>query len=125
MDRGAGRPPVCSMKKTYIYNAIVRSVYDGDTIRVDIDLGFNNWIKNESLRLFGINTPEIRGNERERGLVSRSWLIEQIPEGSAITIQTFKDSKGKYGRYLAVIYKDGTNLNERMVVLGLAERYYP
>ncbi|MCB0287156.1 MAG: nuclease, partial [Calditrichaeota bacterium] len=62
----------------YHYQAIVTSVYDGDTCTVDIDLGFSMWIKGEKLRLFRINAPEIRGAEREKGLVSRDFLRELI-----------------------------------------------
>ena len=51
----------------YIYKAEVVSVYDGDTITVDIDLGFNVVLRKQKIRLGGINTPEIRGEEREEG----------------------------------------------------------
>ena len=111
------------MKKDYVYNAIVASVYDGDTIRVDIDLGFNFWIKNESLRLAGINAPEIRGSSRTLGLKSRDWLTEKLPKGTSIQIQTFKDKEEKFGRYLGIVYLNNENLNETMVNLGLAERF--
>lgn len=111
------------MKKDYIYDAIVRSVYDGDTIRVDIDLGFNTWIHNESIRLYGINAPEIRGEERPLGLVSRDWLRQQLPAGAEIKIKTIKDKEEKYGRYLGVIYLNDVNLNEMMVANGLAKPY--
>lgn len=105
----------------YRYKAVVRSVYDGDTIRVDIDLGFNTWIRNTSLRLYGINTPEIRGDERDAGLISKAYVEERLPVGKEIVIESFKDRTGKYGRYLATIFYDGANLNEELVEAGLAE----
>jgi micrococcal nuclease len=111
------------LEKQYVYSAIVRSIYDGDTIRVDIDLGFDMWIKNASLRLSGIDAPELRGEERPEGLKTRDWLREIIPPGTEVIIKTEKDSKEKFGRYLATIYFEGHNLNEQMVELGLAQVY--
>ena len=52
------------MKHTlYTYKANVTAVYDGDTCTVDIDLGLHTWVRNEKIRLYGINAPEIRGIE--------------------------------------------------------------
>jgi micrococcal nuclease len=93
-------------KYQYHYRAIVQSVYDGDTCTVDIDLGLNAWIHNEKIRLYGINAPELRKDEREKGLKSRDFL-RSIIDGKEVVIQTVRDKKGKYGRYLANIwYKD-------------------
>jgi len=105
----------------YFYNAWVKSVYDGDTITVDIDLGCGIWKKNERIRLFGINTPEIRGSEREDGLKSKYWLVNKI-EQKEIILQTIKDKHGKYGRLLGVIWLDDQNINELIVVEGYAEK---
>ena len=108
----------------YYYHAVITSVYDGDTCTVDIDLGLNAWIRNEKLRLYGINAPELRGSERPQGLVSRDFLREQV-SGKEVIIQTIKDKKGKYGRYLANIWlKDESdtwiNINDSMVESGNA-----
>ena len=63
----------------YEYKAIVKKVYDGDTITVDIDLGFGITFNDKSIRLSGIDTPEIRGEERLEGLRQRfNWKIWQI-----------------------------------------------
>jgi micrococcal nuclease len=111
----------------YHYKVKVLSVYDGDTIRVELDFGFGLiWRgsdgKGVQIRLYGINTPEVRGEEREQGLVSRDRLREQIL-GKTVTLKTVKDKTGKYGRYLGYIIKeDGTNINEWLVSEGLAER---
>lgn len=88
----------------YEYNARVSKVYDGDTITVVIQLGFGVF-KNERLRLSGIDAPEIRGDERPFGLVSRDKLRELIL-GQEIIVKTYKDKKGKYGRYIAEVYKN-------------------
>ena len=111
-------------KKEYYYEAIVKSVYDGDTIRLDIDLGFNIWVRNESVRLRGIDAPEIRGEERPLGLESRDWVRSQLPVGTKILMKTEKPFREKYGRYLATVFlQDGTNLNEMIVNLGFATKY--
>ena len=111
-------------KNKYYYRAIVQSTYDGDTCTVDIDLGLNTWIRNEKLRLFDINAPELRGSERPEGLKSRDFLREKI-DGREIIIQSIKDKKGKYGRYLAKIWMKDENgawidINKLMVKSGYA-----
>ena len=107
----------------YEYKAIVRSIYDADTLRADVDCGFGIWYKNEAFRLYGINAPELRGETLTEARKSRDWLLQQIPIGTEITIRTFKDQKEKYGRYLAIIYLNGRNLNEELVANGLAVPY--
>ena len=108
----------------YHYKAKVRSVYDGDTLRADIDLGMSVVFTNETVRLYGLNAPEVRGPERPKGLKSRDFLREQIGKKDVI-IETVKDKKGKYGRYLATIWlRKGTkwvNINELMVKKKFAE----
>lgn len=111
-------------KKLYLYKAIVREVYDGDTITVDIDLGLKTFIHGEKIRLYGINTPEVRGDERSKGLISRDYLRTMILN-KEILLETIKDEKGKYGRYLGVIWvskmgKQYFNVNEHLVEEGLA-----
>ena len=111
--------------RLYFYNATVRSIYDGDTIRVDIDLGFNIWMYNQSIRLWGIDTPEVSGVERPEGLIARQFVLDRIPPGTEIKILTVKDSKEKFGRYLATIYygPEMTNLNEELIATGNATPY--
>lgn len=106
----------------YNYSAQVVSVYDGDTITAEVDLGFK--IKTEQkLRLYGINTPELTKNERPEGLKARDYLRGRILD-KQIFLKTVKDKTGKYGRYIAVIYLqegDGyTNINKELVEYGYA-----
>jgi micrococcal nuclease len=108
----------------FYYRAHVVSVYDGDTCRADIDLGFGIWIKKEILRLNRINAPEVRGDERVAGLQSRDALRGMVLDRQVV-VQTIQDSKGKYGRYLAEIWiedEDGKwfNVNDRLVEEGQA-----
>lgn len=118
----------------YTYKAYVTSVYDGDTITVDIELGFGIVSRKQKIRLSKINAPEVRGEEREAGLVSRDALREKILH-KEIIITTFKDKKGKYGRYIGEIYLEEVgevineevtssnliNINEWLVENGYAE----
>ncbi len=111
-------------KNLYFYRAIVQKVYDGDTCTVDIDLGLNTWIRGERIRLARIDAPEIRGEEREEGIRARDFLRALI-DGREVLIQTLKDRKGKYGRYLGEIWlleDDETwlNINDVMVEKGFA-----
>jgi micrococcal nuclease len=107
----------------YHYTAQVQSVYDGDTCRVDIDLGLGIWIRNEKLRLVRINAPEMTGPDKARGEASRDFLRGLI-DGREIIIETVKDQRGKYGRYLAEIWigHDGVwqNVNNALVAAGHA-----
>ena len=109
----------------YTYKALVNSIYDGDTIRVDLDLGFGVIFSDQPIRLLGINTPELKGEQRLQGLASRNFVIERIPVGSHVTIQTIKDRKEKFGRYLGVVYygEDQKNLNEELIKNGMAIPY--
>jgi len=108
--------------KPYCYKATCTSVYDGDSITLDINLGFNMVMHNQKIRLLGINTPEIRGDERESGLISPHRLRELI-EGKDVLMLSHRDKTGKYGRWLATIYIDGLDVNQLLVDEGLAEVY--
>ena len=109
----------------------VVSVYDGDTITVDIDLGFNMIMRKQKLRLYGIDTPEMRGEEKVEGKKVRDFvrgLLLEDPDGD-IWIKSYKDKSGKYGRWLATVYfrknqeSEYINLNELLVETGRAVEY--
>ncbi len=108
----------------YHYKAVVVSVYDGDTLHADLDLGLYTWRKNEKIRLARINAPELRGSEKEKGRASRDYLRSRIL-GREVLIQTLKDKRGKWGRFLGEIWlnEKGTwvNINDEMVEKGFAE----
>lgn len=107
----------------YQYQAFVTEVYDGDTCTVTFDLGFKvNF--SEKVRLLGINAPEMRGEDKEKGTVSRDRLREKILN-KTVYIETQKDQKEKYGRYLGTIYIKNSagaleSVNDWMVSEGLA-----
>ena len=96
-------------------------IYDGDTLRLVADLGFGILAELGPCRLFGIDAPEMRGEESDLGVLARDWLREMIPTETWFTIKTYKDRKGKYGRYLAWIeLDDGTIINDAIVGAGHA-----
>jgi micrococcal nuclease len=107
----------------YEYKARITSIYDGDTVTAEVDLGFNVRVI-EKIRLARINTPEIRGEERPQGLISRDRL-RQLMLNQEVMLHTIKDKKGKYGRYLGELFitvLDVTfNVNDWLVSEGLAE----
>lgn len=104
----------------YEYRAKIIRVYDGDTVTAVLDLGFNVSIT-ENVRLSGLDAPEVRGDERPDGLISRDRLREKVLDKNVI-IKTFKDRTGKYGRYIGELYLEEENINEWLISEGLAER---
>jgi micrococcal nuclease len=118
------------MKGLYNYRVKkIVSIYDGDTITVDIDLGFNVSMNKQKLRLYGINTPEVRGEEREEGLKVRDYVRNELVGLIDIYIESYYDKSGKYGRWLATVYyrkfgeDEYINLNDSLVELGYAKEY--
>jgi len=87
----------------FVYSAFVTDVYDGDTITINIDLGFGMKMEKVKLRVFGIDTPELRGPEKKAGIVARDFVRDLILNKNVI-IKTHRDKKGKYGRYLGEIF---------------------
>ena len=86
----------------YEYRIKVVKVVDGDTVDVDIDLGFGVWLKKERVRLYGIDTPESRTRDKEEkkfGLMAKEYLKASLKKGTPI-LKTRKDGKGKFGRIL-------------------------
>jgi micrococcal nuclease len=113
------------------YNCNVVRVVDGDTVDVDIDLGFGIWIRNERVRLYGIDTPESRTRDlREKfyGKYAGSYLAEKL--GESCILRTKKDRAGKFGRVLGefVVYDEYSDswksVNEMMVRDFIAVPYH-
>lgn len=117
------------MQSPYTFNVVeVVKVIDADTIRVVLDLGFHLRY-NATCRLYGINAPEIRGPEKEKGKEATECLKELI-EGAELFCVTHKNPskrQGKYGRWLIELFakRDGcnTNCNTELVRRGHARVY--
>ena len=90
----------------YEYRCKVLRVVDGDTVDVDIDLGFGVWMHKERIRLHGIDTPESRTRdleEKKYGLIAKQKIKDFMPVGSMQTLVTTKDKAGKFGRILGKV----------------------
>ena len=112
----------------YEYQATVLRVIDGDTIEVDIDLGFSTIIKKRSVRFKGIDTPETRTRdlvEKEAGLLAKERVEGLCPPGSVITLRTTIDKDDKYGRILGEIFVGGVvqSVNQLLLEEGHAVVY--
>lgn len=113
----------------YIYRCKINKVVDGDTVEIDLDLGFNMMLVNQKVRMAGIDTPESRtsnNEEKVRGNLSKKKVAEKLPVGSWQRIQTMKSDANddKFGRILGVfILEDGTSLNQWMIDNNYAVLY--
>jgi micrococcal nuclease len=115
----------------YQYRAIVVKVSDGDTVVVDVDLGFE-LTQRHILRFYGLNTPELHSKnpeERIRAVEARKFVVDRIPPTTEVELDTKKDKQEKYGRYLADIYFTDSQgnrqcLNKMLIDAGLADEYY-
>ena len=90
----------------YEYKCNIIKVIDGDTVDVDIDLGFGMWMLDERVRIMGIDTPESRTRdlvEKKFGLAAKKRLKELLGKSAVLATQVNKngeDMKGKFGRIL-------------------------
>jgi micrococcal nuclease len=108
-------------------------VVDGDTVDVDIDLGFGVWMHKERVRMMGIDTPESRTRDRVEkafGLASKDRLKELLPIGSIQVLKTEidrsgEDKKGKFGRILGdFLVDDDRRCTDILVEEGHAVAYF-
>jgi micrococcal nuclease len=112
----------------YEYNARLTRVVDGDTVWLDVDLGFGVHT-NSDFRLFGIDTPEVIGATRAAGLAAKAELERLLSLGT-LRIETHKgDESDKYGRWLANLYVLQTNgvelhVNALLVAGRFAKAYF-
>lgn len=119
----------------YEYRVKIIKIVDGDTVDVDIDLGFGVWLNKQRIRLYGIDAPESRTrdlDEKRYGLKAKEWLKERLSDGAIL--KTRLDKKGKYGRILGeflVLENEGhpqfeypVNVNEEMIAKHLAVSYH-
>ena len=112
------------------YDVKVIRVVDGDTVDVDIDLGFGVTLTDERVRIMGIDTPESRTRdkvEKKFGLAAKARLKELMKKGAKlITTEDRKgeDMKGKFGRILGDFKVDGKLVTDIMVEEGHAVAYF-
>jgi micrococcal nuclease len=86
------------------YNCKIVRIVDGDTVDVDIDLGFDVWLKKQRIRLYGVDAPESRTRdleEKKYGLAAKKFVARHLPLKSQQILRTkLDDARGKFGRIL-------------------------
>lgn len=120
----AAFPP--NQVEPYQYWARVDRIVDGDTLDVIVELGFEITIK-ARVRLAGVDAPEIHGvphssDEYQAGLKAKRHVEHLAPHQSWVELRTYKSgNREKYGRWIAAVYADGTNIADDLITNGLAE----
>ena len=111
----------------YEYRCKITRIVDGDTMDIDIDLGFGVWLHKERVRIYGIDTPESRTRdkvEKKYGLMAKEF-VKQFVKGNSIILSTKEyDAKGKFGRILGDIIVDRKSLSETMIQEHHAVPYF-
>ena len=117
----------------YEYRATLLKIIDGDTVDVDIDLGFGVVLTNQRIRLYGIDTPESRTRDLEEkkfGKLASRYIEEHIDVEDTFTLRTKLDGKGKYGRILGELicyipeFDREMSINDAMITMKLAVAYH-
>ena len=108
----------------YRYAARVVRVIDGDTLELEVDLGFKTW-RRDKFRLAGYNAPETRGIERDMGDMATDALRDLLTATGDVVIVETKRNPDKYGRWLALLYdsRTGYSLIEQLIERGYGRRY--
>ena len=114
----------------YEYKVNITRVVDGDTVDGDIDLGFGMWIKDERVRMMGIDTPESRTRdkvEKKFGLASKEKLKSMLGKKAVLKTQVNKkgeDMKGKFGRILGDFVVGDKMATDILIEEGYAVAYF-
>ena len=112
----------------YEYNCKVVRVIDGDTVDVDIDLGFDVWLTKQRIRLFGVDTPESRTRdmvEKKFGILAKNFVKGRLPVASMQVLRTrLDDSRGKFGRILGEFVMEDTTLNQLLIITNNGVPYF-
>ena len=108
------------------YKCKVTNIVDGDTVDVDIDLGFGVWLRDQRIRLYGIDTPESRTSDPSEKLYGKAAaeFLKKWLDGGDVTIKTHKDERGKFGRILGELWVFDTNVNRKMIEEHHAVEYH-
>lgn len=114
----------------YEYRCNVLKIVDGDTVDVDIDLGFGVWLKDERVRIMGIDTPESRTSdpiEKKFGLAAKDRLKQLLGKTAILKTQIDKsgeDMKGKFGRILGDFVVGESTVTQILISEGHAVAYF-
>jgi micrococcal nuclease len=116
-----------------VYSATFVSCYDGDTCTFNVHLGLSVVLARQTVRLYGIDTPELRGATREAAREARDYVIGVLQTSHQIELHVPQrrncdelggcDLRGKYGRLLANVVADGQSVNALLLATGRARIY--
>ena len=113
------------------YDVVLLKAVDGDTVDVDIDLGFGIWLRDERVRIMGIDTPESRTSDKVEkvfGLAAKTRLKELLENGAVLVTTEDKsgeDMKGKFGRILGDFRApDGRLVTDILIEEGHCVAYF-
>ena len=115
----------------YNYNCKLKRVVDGDTVDLEVDLGFDTW-RLERVRLAGIDAPEVRtkdATEKAKGRRAAGYVFERLQCAEGIQLETTEYRRGKYGRVLGIVRyiapgeNRWRNMNDELIVNELAVAY--
>jgi micrococcal nuclease len=113
----------------YEYGIKIKRVIDGDTVVVDVDLGFGTWLMDKHVRIYGVNTPEKNtpaGKAAQQYTIT--FMLEQNPETYRLTVKDHKADK--YGRILGSITRlsyetiEATDLATKLLADGMGKPYF-
>ena len=102
-------------KVNYTYSGTVVRVLDGNSVMIDVDLGFGVWMHHQVFKLQGIKAPSTEGTEKAAGLKWKSKVQEILPAGLELIVKSTKDkSPSGVSTYYAMLWKDGVDLNDQI-----------
>lgn len=112
----------------YQYKCKINRIIDGDTVDIDIDLGFDTWINNQRVRFIGIDAPEVRTKDLEEkaaGLAVKAFVSEMLPlESTQVLLsKEYNADKGKYGRIIGdfLVWDIKTDSQRKLTEIMLRE----
>jgi micrococcal nuclease len=139
LDNSVFDLPLYSINNIKCQGRIV-DIYDGDTITIVFKLG--NQLQKHKIRLYGINTPELKGSTRNEGIIARNFLLSQIIGNELELEKEYKRNQivdmlkeckklftfellgeEKYGRVLGKVYNGDECLNDLLLLHGYAKEY--
>lgn len=111
----------------YEYKCKITKIVDGDTLDVDIDLGFDIILRNQRIRLYGVDTPELRTTNNEEkvfGFLAKDFVEKFVDKGDILLRTHDYNPKGKFGRIIADIVVNGNSLSEFLIENYLGVAYF-
>jgi hypothetical protein len=110
----AAGPAPEAPKVNYVFNAKVVRVIDAATVALDVDLGFRTWLHNQPFVLQNVAAPAPDA-DKAAALAAKTRTQDVLHADDEVVLQSIRDKSDKSGAYHAVLWKDGENLNEKII----------